>query len=57
VQRQAAPPPAAALVFYIISVNMLFLFCIQDMDKMGVRLNNLKNILIQDKKIVSVVCK
>jgi len=38
--------PLGYITFYIIPTNTPFLFCIKDMDKLGVRLNNLKNILI-----------
>jgi hypothetical protein len=34
------------ITFYIVPTNISFLFCIQDMDKMGVKLDNLKNVLI-----------
>jgi hypothetical protein len=36
---------------------MLFLFCLQDMDRMGVKLDNLANILIQGEKIVFIIHK
>jgi len=38
--------PLGYITFYIIPTNTLFLFCIKDIDKLGVKLNNLKNILI-----------
>jgi len=38
--------PLGYITFYIIPINTLFLFCIKDIDKLGVRLNNLKNVLI-----------
>jgi hypothetical protein len=38
--------PLGYITFYIIPINTLFLFCIRDIDKLGVKLNNLKNILI-----------
>jgi hypothetical protein len=34
------------IIFHVVSANIPFLFCIQDMDRMGVKLNNLKNVLI-----------
>jgi len=34
------------ITFYIVPANTPFLFYIQDMDKLGVKLNNLKNMLI-----------
>jgi len=34
------------ITFYIIPINTPFLFCIRDMDKLGIKLNNLKNMLI-----------
>jgi len=38
--------PLGYITFYIIPANTPFLFCIKDMDKLGVKLNNLKNMLI-----------
>ena len=34
------------IIFYIIFTNTLFLFYIRDMDKLGVKLNNFKDIFI-----------
>ena len=34
------------ITFYVIPTNTLFLFYIRDIDKLGVKLNNLKDILI-----------
>jgi hypothetical protein len=38
--------PLKYITFHIISINTLFLLCIKDIDKLGIKLNNLKNILI-----------
>ena len=38
--------PLGYITFYIIPINTPFLFYIRDIDKLGVKLNNLKNILI-----------
>jgi len=38
--------PLGYITFYIISANTPFLFCIRDIDKLGVKLNNLKNMLV-----------
>jgi hypothetical protein len=38
--------PLKYITFYIISTNTPFLFCIRDMDKLNVKLDNFKNILI-----------
>ena len=38
--------PLGYITFYIILTNTSFLFYIKDIDKLGVKLNNLKNILI-----------
>ena len=38
--------PLGYITFYVIPTNTLFLFYIRDIDKLGVKLNNLKNILI-----------
>jgi hypothetical protein len=41
----------------MVPINTLFLFCIQDMDKIEVKLDNLENILIQDNIIIPVIRK
>ena len=38
--------PLEYITFYIISINTLFLFYIRDIDRLGIKLNNFKNILI-----------
>ena len=38
--------PLGYITFYIIPTNTLFLLYIKDINKLGVKLNNLKNILI-----------
>jgi hypothetical protein len=38
--------PLGYITFHIIPINTLFLFYIKDIDKLGITLNNLKNILI-----------
>jgi hypothetical protein len=34
------------IIFHVVLIDIPFLFYIQDMDRMGVKLNNLKNVLI-----------
>jgi hypothetical protein len=51
------PIPLEIITFYVVPANTPFLFCIQDMDRIGIKLNNLKNVLIQDKTVVSVIRK
>jgi hypothetical protein len=40
------PTPLEIITFYVVPANISFLFCIQDMDRMRVKLDNLKNVLI-----------
>jgi hypothetical protein len=51
------PTPLGTITFYVVPTNTPFLLCLQDMDAMGVRFDNLKNILIQGNKIMPVVRK
>jgi hypothetical protein len=51
------PTPLGTITFHVVPTNTPFLLCLQDMDAMGVRFDNLKNILIQGNKIVPVVRK
>jgi hypothetical protein len=34
------------IIFYVLFINTLFLFCIKDIDNIGVELHNLKNMLV-----------
>ena len=45
------------ITFHVVPENTPFLYCIQDMDKMGVKLDNLQNVLVQGKKVVPIVRK
>ena len=38
--------PLGYITFHVVPTNTPFLFCIGDIDKLGVKLNNLENILI-----------
>jgi hypothetical protein len=38
--------PLGYITFHIIPINTPFLLCIGDMDKLGVKLDNFKNVLI-----------
>ena len=38
--------PLRPITFYIILENTPFLYCIQDIDRMGVKLDNLQNVLV-----------
>jgi hypothetical protein len=49
--------PLSTITFYVLPTNTLFLFCIKDMDNIGVELHNLKNVLVQGTKVVPVVRK
>jgi hypothetical protein len=40
------PTPLSTITFYVVPTNTLFLLCLQDIDAIKVRFNNLKNILI-----------
>jgi hypothetical protein len=51
------PTPLGTITFHVVPTNTPFLLCLQDMDAIGVRFDNLKNILIQGSKIVPVVRK
>ena len=45
------------ITFHVLPTNTPVLFCIKDMDAIGVELHNLKNVLVQRSKVVPVVCK
>jgi hypothetical protein len=45
------------IMFHMLPTNTPFLFCLQDIDRIGVKLDNLQNILIQGNKTILVVRK
>ncbi len=49
--------PIRIIMFYIVPANTLFLFCLQDIDRLGVKLDNLENVLIQGNNIVPIIRK
>jgi hypothetical protein len=51
------PTPLGTINFYVVPTNTPFLLCLQDMDAMGVRFDNLKNVLIQGNKVIPIVRK
>jgi hypothetical protein len=38
--------PLSTITFYVLPTNTPFLFCIKDIDNIGVELYNLKNVLV-----------
>jgi hypothetical protein len=38
--------PLKYITLYIISINIPFLLCIEDMDRLSIKLNNFKNMLV-----------
>jgi hypothetical protein len=44
-------------MFYVFPTNILFLFYLQDIDRIGVKLDNLQNIFIQGNKIILIIRK
>ena len=51
------PTPIGEIAFYVVDTNTPFLLCIQDMDRLGVQLDNLNNVLIQGKLRIPIVRK
>ena len=49
--------PLGPITFHIVPENTPFLYCIQDIDRIGVKLDNLQNVLVQGKKVVPIVRK
>lgn len=49
--------PFGMITFHVVPTNTPFLWCIDDMDRMNVKFNNLENTLIQGNKVVPVVRK
>ena len=49
--------PLGVITFHVVPTNTPFLYYIQDMDRMGVKLDNLENVLIQGNKIIPIIRK
>jgi hypothetical protein len=49
--------PLSTITFYVLPTNTPFLFCIKNIDNIGVELHNLRNVLVQGTKVVPVVRK
>jgi hypothetical protein len=47
----------STIIFHVLPINTPFLFCIKDIDNIGVELHNLKNVLVQGTRVVPVVRK
>ena len=49
--------PISTITFYVVLTNTPFLLCLQDMDKNGVKLDNIKNMLVKGSLKVLVIQK
>jgi hypothetical protein len=49
--------PLDNITFYVLPTNTPFLYYLQNIDYIKVKLDNIQNILVQDKKIVFIVRK
>jgi hypothetical protein len=49
--------PLGNITFHVLPTNTPFLYCLQDMDRMKVKLDNIQNMLVQSKKVVPIVRK
>lgn len=49
--------PIGSITFHVIPLNTPFSLCIKDMKRMNVKLDNLRNLLIQGENIVPVIMK
>jgi hypothetical protein len=45
------PTPLGTITFHVIPLNTPFLLCLQDMDNMRVKFDNLKNVIIQENGV------
>lgn len=49
--------PLGPINFHIVPTNTPFLLCLQDMDKIKVKFDNLKNVIVQGHNIVPIIRK
>ena len=45
------------ITFHVLFTNTLFLFYFQNINRINIKLNNFKNVLIQNNKIVLIIRK
>jgi hypothetical protein len=56
--KAAVPTPFGTIDFHILPTNTPFLLCLHDMDRLRIRLDNLRNVLVQDEtKEVPIIRK
>ncbi|KAK1995300.1 hypothetical protein LX36DRAFT_582715, partial [Colletotrichum falcatum] len=51
------PTPIGELIFHVMTLDILFLFYLKDIDRHRIQFNNLKNVLVQGNNIVPVIRK
>ena len=51
------PTPLGHIDFHVVHTNTPFLLCLEDMDTLRVKFDNLRNVLIQGSKIVPIIRK
>ena len=49
--------PLGYIIFYVVPINTPFLFYIKDINKLGVKLNNFENVLVQGDNQVPIIHK
>jgi hypothetical protein len=49
--------PLGNIIFYVLPTNTPFLYYLQDIDRIKVKLDNIQNMLVQGKKVVFIICK
>ena len=49
--------PMGIIKFHVVEVDIPFLLCLEDMDKLNIYFNNLENVLITSTKSVPVICR
>jgi hypothetical protein len=49
--------PLGNIMFHVLLTNTLFLYYLQDIDRIKVKLDNIQNMLVQGKKVIPIIRK
>jgi hypothetical protein len=49
--------PLGNIMFHVLPTNTLFLYYLQDIDRIKVKLDNIQNMLVQGKKVIPIIRK
>jgi hypothetical protein len=49
--------PISNIPFHVLLTNISFLLCLQDINKLGIQFDNIRNLFVRGNKILPIICK